>query len=51
MENLFGEPYTELPTTCAKCPYKKECDDWPDDISCAEFLEMMKDKPPKEEEI
>lgn len=36
--------------TCAKCPYKKECDDWPDDISCAEFLEMMKDKPPKEEE-
>lgn len=35
--------------TCAECPYKKECDDWPDDISCAEFLKIMKDNPPKEE--
>lgn len=35
--------------TCAKCPYKKECDDCSDDISCTDFLEMMKDKPPKEE--
>ena len=34
--------------TCAKCPYKKECDDWSDDISCADFLEMMKDEPQKE---
>jgi hypothetical protein len=34
---------------CKKCPYKRECKELPDDLSCEDVLAIMAVEPPKEE--